>query len=70
MILEPCDASQSEKAVVMVFKGELVLLFCSHHFNRFEPTLLGAGWEVYLDLRTEELVTADAGSAPSIREDY
>lgn len=64
MILESCDASQSERAVVSVFKGELTLMFCSHHFNRFEPTLLAGGWEVYEDSRSEELVSVGAtGSA-------
>lgn len=47
--LDRCDRC-SAHAYTIVTKGEYELLFCGHHGKKYEPTLVGRGWEVEFQL--------------------
>ena len=44
-----CDSSQSERAMFRVTKGDAELLFCRHHFNKYQNSLIVTGWAVEAD---------------------
>lgn len=50
LLSDRCDrcgeSSQAFVRVVMITDEELELLFCGHHYNRYEAELLAGGWLV------------------------
>jgi len=51
----PCDAtaSKAEFAQVHLARGQATLSLCGHHFGRYELVLLGAGWRITSDTRSQ-----------------
>ena len=47
---------------VLVGKGDLRLMFCMHHFNKYEVALLAGGWEIIIkdDSGLKDKVVAEA----------
>lgn len=42
-----CDrCGESSQAFVRVIKNDKELIFCGHHFSRYEPVLVADGWLV------------------------
>lgn len=56
-----CDRCAAQ-AFVVASKDELLLLFCGHHGRRYEPILVGQGWN--LDDRTH-LINKQASPSAS-----
>lgn len=44
--LDRCDACASSRAYVRVVKNSKDLLFCLHHFSKFEPSLIANEWTI------------------------
>lgn len=58
-----CDSCQAQ-AFVAASKGELMLLFCGHHFRRHEDAMVTDGWSLVDNthrINRNSSVSANAG---------
>jgi hypothetical protein len=45
----------SAQARILVSKGDLRLMFCSHHFSYYSLQLMQQGWQIVIDDREQLL---------------
>lgn len=46
-----CDGARSAQGLVRLVRGTQDLVLSGHYFEASEAALIGAGWEVYEDIR-------------------